>query len=378
MKRNWQVLFHDDSRTPAREISRQSALDRFRRAESIWIGKDGKDIVAYMRTHALTVMGDRVFWRNESTLSFRYIKGKIYGNIGPFRDFLMMVLRLNWISGSPWAKRLIGINKDLWKAVLSGRITNPEMLAKYYSKKYFKGAYSYRTLKRCFSRYGTMSLWDVYYYTTNPDLAVNKLLDYEEDYSLGTPLLQDVLRMAKYFNEKVNPSWSAKRLTAEHQRQIERKNLAEIEAHSNEPIHEEFVRNGISLILNERECFLNASVMHNCTHSCYWEKVAQGRYILAKGTFEGKLFNFGIRVASNGRELSYDQIHYAYNQNVSEEVQKMCMDWLTDNYTDLLDVTRSIRISRAVHNTPNLENVDALAYLRMRMEAAENGEDIPF
>lgn len=333
------VLYYNDDRTPAKEISRQEALDHFRSAMSEGIYGSRESFTAVRSEYFLSVLGSSVFWKKTNAASLTFKDGKIYGQITPFRDRIIEIFNLNWISDNDWTLRLLAARKDLWKAVILGTVTNPEDLAKLVSKKYFKRAFSWKSLRKYFSAFESCSLWDLYYYTTNPDLALQAICD-APSYVWKSHFC-DALAMAKYFNEKINPKWSLSRLTLEHQKQIEKKEQIRLETLSNIDIAPAFYRQGLSLILNEKDCYLEGCTMHHCVHSCYWRKVTAGNYLIARGTVEGVYIDLGIRL--NGNSVLFDQVHGAYNSDVPREVETFCCRWIESYAEELCNIGKKIK-----------------------------------
>lgn len=277
--------------------------------------------------------------------------------------------------------------------ILKGKITNPEQLAKKYSKMYFKGAYSYKALKIYFESYNsTGSLWDIYYYTSNPSLWIEKFsaLKWENvhQYEEHCNLVRDILHYAKMENSKVNPTWSYARMASEHQKQIERDNLDQINMYSDEKIATPFERGGLQLILDEREAFIEGTVMHNCVHSCYWRRIKSGEYLIASGVVNDTKIDLGISiyVYSDPQlgpipHFELSQVHSIYNGSVSGEIHDKCRQWIRENTKALIDTVHQIKakqlIKAKVSDCRQLHEIDALEELRRRLRREED-IDLPF
>lgn len=319
---------------------------------------DNNEFLVFVDTYALSCIAGRVFWKKTSNCFITYKNNRIYGAITcEIVSTLITAFKLDWISKEEWVKNLVGQNKTLWKLILSGKITNPEDLAKKYSKLYFKGSYSYKTLKEYFkNRVIRISLWDAYYHTTNPDLCIRKLIKFHSENNRliqeESNLLEDSIYYCRYDNTKVNPLWSVKRLRSEHQKQIEKDLLEDSQKLSEELITTEFKKDKIELILSEKSCFLEANLMHNCIYSCYWPKVIAGDYILAKGTIDDIHFDLGLRVI--GDEIEFNQVHSIYNGNVPEYVEESCKEWMFNNRYDLLQISKNIKSKKLVNDTRSL------------------------
>lgn len=337
----WPTMFKEDTR-PQGPFTRKNALDNPWTGVSVWIGGIPTHWTATCRHYRLTVYGPKVFWKATEVYTLTFKDGRFYGNISPFIPALIEAFRLDWIKGSSWTRQLLASRKDLWKSVIAGKITNPEALAKAYSRKYFGGVFSYRNLKDYCIKGSFTPLADLYYYTTNPDLALEKLLK-EEDGNFGC-IMRDVLMYCKRYNERVNPLWSIKRLTEYHQNQIERRELERLEAIDPKPIAPAFKADGLELILDERTCYLEGCLQHNCVHTCYWRRIKEGRYLVAHGTIHGERITLGITIARfSDCSLRVEQVHTIYNGNPSHEVQQYCLDWVDIHHDELCAVIQSIR-----------------------------------
>ena len=342
MKQKMNVLYSRDTRKPLSDYTREEAVMQHPCGYTIKIYGDKNHWMAFQDNYILTVVGPKMFWKKQSTTQATFKDGKLYGSLEPFRGELLQALHLDWILQEKWTLKLLGSKKDLWKDVFAGRITNPEKLCKTISKRYFKGAYSYKTLKDVALIGLSASLWDIYYHTVNPEEGLKVFLS---NRSNSWRPLEDVLRYCKILNTKMDPRWSEKRLHQEHQRQIEQVNALKMESISPEYIADDFRSGGLSLILNERECFLEGCSMHNCVHTCYWKKIKRGDYLIAKGMVNGEYVDLGITV--NVDDLRMDQVHTIYNGNVISDTRTACYEWIENNKEALMDIVYKIRQSRS-------------------------------
>lgn len=332
------VIFREDTRFSLEDKSLREIIDRPKIAEVLDILGTKDDFVCHSDVYQSACMAGRKFWKRTASASITFKNGRIYGALTPeITRVLKQGFHLDWMNFN-YVTRVIRNDKYLWQQVLSGKITNPEMLLKRFSHRYFKGVYSYGTLKKWFSGYiNGISLWKAYYYTTNPNLFLEKYMDNESAWNL----YQDVLRYCEYDNSTINPLWSLKRLQEEHQKQIEKSILEEAESLSDRNIAEPFTKDGLSLVLNERECYREGSIMHNCVHTCYWKAIEGGNYLLAKGTIGDTKIDLGIRI-SRGL-LFFDQAHSIYNGTVSNEIVNLCNHWITSNKEELLNIVKQIK-----------------------------------
>lgn len=338
----WPTLFYEDTR-PEGSLSRERAIDAPIRGEVTWIGGNPYYWTAFTQMYHVMVLGPKVFWKRGPKVTLTYKDGRFYGNLGSFVVTIVKAFNLDWIATNKWTYRVLAERKDLWKSVITGKITNPESLAKAYSRKYFKGAFSYRNIKDYFAYGCGIALSDFYYYTTNPDYALEKFMTKEE---VGFPaIITDILQYCKRFNEKVNPLWSMKRLHDYHQDQIRRKELQRIEAIDCKPIASEFHAEGLELILDERTCYLEGLMQHNCVHSCYWRRVAKGDYLLASGVVNKERITLGIEVSIIDGVIAtrMDQVHTIYNGRVSLDTDWFCRNWIDTYDNELEEVVKQIR-----------------------------------
>jgi len=339
-KQELNVLYKWDSRRLLEGYSREDVVTHGISGSTIAIYGDKSHWTAFKDHYVLTVMGTRLFWKKTKTEQATFKDGKFYGSILPFREILLGVFHLDWINNNKWTLGILDTRKDIWKLIFQNRITNPEMLAKYFSKKYFKGVYSYRTLKEAFSAYGLrVSLWDLYYYTINPEENLKCLTN---SYLRGLGERRDILYYAKILNEKVDFRWSENRLRRVHQEQIEKLAAAKADKYSSTPIVEPFQEDKLSLILDERSCFIEGNKMHNCVHSCYWRSIEGGQYLIARGEIDDEYVDFGIRLKD--KELEVDQIHTMYNGRASNDTLRYCKDWLVRNGEKLFSIIQNIRL----------------------------------
>ena len=340
MRKGLNVLYRQDTRQPASDFTREHAITHGGCAETIAIYGDKQHWTAFKDYYTLACVGPRVFWKKRRTDQATFKNGKFYGSIEPFKETLLQVFNLDWLTTNKWALRLMGNKKDLWRGVFDNRITNPEMLCKTISKKYFKGAYSYRTLREmAINQPNIVSLWDLFYYTTNPEESLKAAL--KEGWLPS--LWNDALSYAKILNEKIDFRWSQRRLNEVHQSQIERLNATKAAEYSDKLIAEPFKAGELSLILDERSCFIESTMMHNCTHRCYWPEVRAGNYLLAHGTVNDEFVDLGMYINSYDGIVQYDQVHTVYNGGVSPATMLYCEEWIRKNAAALLGIAREIR-----------------------------------
>lgn len=333
------LLYRNDSRQAAELYSREEAVKE--RPEGTRVSIYGnKDHWAAFRDHyVLTCLGPKIFWRKTSSDNATFKGGNIYGNFAAFTSLIIEVFNYDWIKDNVWVPKLLLERKDLWKMVFSGKITNPEVLCKTFSRKYFKGAYSYATLRMYAMHHLGTSLWDLYYHTTNPEEALKRCCSDNDTYET---LFTDCLHYAKILNTKINPMWSGNRLHAVHQQQIELTQKAKIDKVPCDEVFPTYETDGLSLINNERECYLEGCKMHNCVHTCYWRQIARGNYLIARGMVgnskDKQYVDVGISIRREGDiVLLLDQVHTIYNGCVDSDTKELCRNWIEEHHDALVD-----------------------------------------
>lgn len=296
---------------------------------------------AFINTSKAAVMGSRKFWRPEPSVTATFKDGKFYGE---WKQFIPLIVHYNvfpeleWIDGA--CKNCLGTNKTMWKNVFNGKFTNPEQMFKWFFKRYFKSAFSYKYLKEYYTRMSDASLYDLWYYTTNPEIALQKLIALRADIMDNRRLFLDSLHYAKILNTKINPAWSQARLELEHQRQIRLVKLEEINSLNADNIIPQFSKEGLSLITNERECYLEGLNMENCVHSCYWRHVKKGTYLLAHGIINSEYIDLGITVYPDS--VSIEQVHTKYNGTAAISTRLFCVNWVIKYAKELLEIAKSV------------------------------------
>lgn len=343
-KEKLHCLYRRDTRRPASSFSREEAVRNRPLAECVSIYGSKEHWTAFSDVYILTCLGPRVFWKKVRTVNTTYKNGKLYGTVDPFRNQLIEIFNFNWLSTNDWTLRLLSNKKDLWKDILSDKITNPEMLCKTISKRYFKGAYSYRTLRKMAEMgcTGRVSLWDLYYHSTNPEEALKLIIDPNID----SFIIEDTIQYCKILNTKFNPLWSTRRIIEEHQKQIEVLNAQKIEGFSNELLTAPYSSDGLSLILDERTCFAEGCRMHNCVHSCYWNQIKSGLYLIAKGTVNEEYIDLGMAVDPESGSIVFNQAHTVYNGNISIPVKGFCEGWIRLRQNELKQVVKEIKSNK--------------------------------
>lgn len=348
-KRN--VLYYHSTRPDISGLTRRQILlgGRVATTEVVYGSKENFTVV--YTVEALRCIGPKIFWQNNAKDMLTFKGGRFFGSLNNNTiNIIIRVFNLDWID--PFSRWLLRTDKRLWAMVIQGKITNPESLAKRFSRMYFKGVFSYKALKIFHkSRLGEITLNDVYYYTSNPNLFIEKFENFvEDDYYL----IADIIKYCRIENTQLNPLWSRKRMEEEHQMQIDRDIVQELAEYSDEPIAPPFKRDGLELILNERDAAKESILMHNCIHRCYWPKIKRGEYAVIKGCIGGTPFDMGVYISRKSEDImgiTLDQIHSRYNRDVSWEIKDRCHQWLKYWGAEVVNICRDIRTANKDNNT---------------------------
>ena len=335
------VIFSEDNRFSLIGYSRIKAIEQPGVAYRTTVVGDLNNWTAVHAEYRVAVRKNSIYWKETINVSCTLKAGKLYGTLSPsIKEALVKLYKLDWIITNSWVYNILAERKSLWIQVFTGKITNPKDLCTHFSRRYLQGKFSYKNLKAYAQSQMGVSLWDLLDYTTNPDVALERFLNPHEQ---GW-LFRDLLYSSKTLGIQFNPLWSFNRMNAEHIVQARQISLLKADSISDKQIASPFEKDGLSLILNERECFVEGECMHNCVHSCYWSRVKQGKYILAKGTINGEYVHLGINVVGTNSliALRIDQVHTIRNGEVSSETKRQCDRWLFYNELELVDRVKSI------------------------------------
>jgi hypothetical protein len=350
------VLYHavDYSEENPQQLSRIEILDSSPITKSEVTVREGQTgWVSIYTISQLTVLGHRIFWKQTKKSILTFKDGKLFGDISEHMHHLIKALHLDWMLGiNVWCLRLLRERKDLWTLVFKGKITNPEVLAKTFSKKYFGGAYSYKTLRRfCENPYISRCqslLWNLWYYTTNPELALAKFIEAQDAGDPWEFASTRTLEEAMYTGEKINPLWSTRRLY-EVQEDITLTLATErAKKYSDEPIAPPVEEDGVSLLLDKRSTAFEGCFMHNCVFSNYWKRILRGKYLIGRTKGKrGRPLDVGIAVNMTahpkGWKFQLDQLYGRYEASPTEEEMDFCTQWVEAHQEVLLKTFSAIR-----------------------------------
>lgn len=356
-------------------MSRKDILEKCPCGYIIGVKGTPTDFVSYRMDYGARCVGPRIFWQKGEKSYLMFSKNKFYGSMTP--ELLSQALRafhIDWVPGGDgsskdlfWVRRLLRTDKYLWSLVFSGKVTNPEDLVRRFSKKYFGGVLSYRAAKIYFKR-PSGYLQQMYNYSTNLNLFIEKTAvpdpyeyDWDSKEAVIKNLLLDTLKYAEIENRRINPAWDEAMLKFVHSAQIARDIKNTADSYPSELITSPFKKDGLELILSERDCFVEGVTMKNCVHRCYWEQVCNGDYLLAKGNVNGEYINFGIRVRrpynDNRLALTVDQVHTYDNNCPSQATMDFCENWMLNNRDELKVIAGVCKMKKQPQLQPTKEEV---------------------
>jgi hypothetical protein len=256
-------------------------------------------------------------------------------------------LGINWILDVP-AKIL---NNRIVESIVKGLCTRPEHVYKRYMQ--YMGIkasdrVSWKHFSQCLKSY--LPLHDILSYSLSKASAI----DYFAENHFSS-LDSDLLTYAIKFDQTIDFRWSERRKREEHLKQIQRDSI-ENNKLSDSPL---YTREALSLfnkyspyeleLLNtERDIFVNAQYMGNCTHRCYYPKIKRGAYILFRGKWEDEIFNIGFNVSTDG-SISFDQCHGRYNSYLEYTSE------IKDSMQYILQSLRLLHIDKKLFITPEYE-----------------------
>lgn len=234
------------------------------------------------------------------------------------------------------------LNKSaILKAVITGRIYNEETFIRRYAQVSFGLKKTDWKLFKKFIRSGqacNFNIADIRDFTKDFDSSLRVVLDSlnaSDDYQ-KIQRLRDLLKSATQLNEVVNFRWSDKRIKAEHDRQIEIIQAKAIAVKTEDLIHpadysEQFEQQGFHLLNSEKEVFCEASLMHNCQHSCYYPKMVKGNYLAFRVHTEEGNVDVGLTRDTKSGKAVYEQAHTIRNGSINEDTRKRIYDFIERN-----------------------------------------------
>ncbi len=262
--------------------------------------------------------------------------------------------------------------KTVLKAIFTGKVTNFDDLLKVYITSTYKlkvGSPQYNDVKeeiknRFHEPHEVIQMMNFStsikkaFQLMNGDMS-NKI---EEKY-----IFWDLLKDAQMLDLKINPEWSLSRMKQEHEKNTERLMLLEEGTLDTAPIHktDTVINDKIQGVLlnSEKEVFKEASLMHHCLYTHYFERIKNKRYI-ALSLKSPERCTVGIRYTEE-RGFELEQVHTIYNGCVSSDTHDLITEYIRKNQKRL--------------NSLKPNKTDVLQPARKQeQDAFEYAEDLPF
>lgn len=289
--------------------------------------KNGNLYCYYVFSH-LCRKGTKYYIKREIDAYFSIVGGKVrFGKTHFTGEVLHRFGLATWLPEDYIIK-----NGTILKAILTSEVYSEESLYKFIAKRIIREDIPWKLLKEYQERHIDMSIYDLKDITNNVQEAMRVFLEVDKLCHTDSYLYYDVYRSAIMLGEKVNPKWSMNRLREEHKRQIRELTLADIESKDDTNLYAGYAypyNEHIALLRTEREVFMEASEMHHCLHSNYWNDIQNYRYMAFSVSYNGERATMGVSIDKYDG-LFIDQIRSYYNNNVSPELTNMCQIYIQE------------------------------------------------
>lgn len=219
------------------------------------------------------------------------------------------------------------------KAILTGAIYNEETLWKAVAKRCYHIECPWRLFRDLYTKLRLdyrVSIMDVKDFTKSFEKSARAIVDADGEM---IQLMGDVLKLAVALNEKVDLSWSEKRLHAHHQEQVRRRSAIRLDESSDEVIYgdEEIVEaDGIRMLRSERDVFVEASSMSHCLWTNYWSTIKERKMLAFHLHHGGEDSTFSVYRGFNGKVM-LDQIRQSHNRAVSKDSRDYALAFISAN-----------------------------------------------
>lgn len=314
------------------------------------------DIYLGVGTEKVSRCGRRIFPSTQYHTWLLWRNGKVTGNANKgdtlddtIMQLLIESLRLEALyseidkqgEGSCRLLRTCLSSNTVLKKVFKGQVTNRKDLIKAYMKAVWKMAPTQYSVLEQFlgdSRY-TLSLADLHEFTTDMNAAMEVFAsaqDYHE-----RQVLRDLIEDAVVLDKRVNPKWSLKRMTEEHQANIMVILEKQLGAESDESIYSTplditFQGYRFQTIDSPRRALLESKTMENCVFYNYWKPATLRRYVLFHVTSDDDQpmsLGFHVYKGNNGPWVEFDQMHTEHNGMVSDRAHDAALEF-AEQYKD--------------------------------------------
>jgi hypothetical protein len=320
----------------------------YKEYQKVVLGKDGKDIYFSSTHYKLSKNKNSYYSRVSNRRGFSFKDNKLslwYGSkIEDIPDIEDFIKEMNW---NFIDKKAYGyITKSSLEKLLKGKITSTRDLLAHYAKsvrlkcstEFLYQAviekdlhkfdfFNYASHARDVDHFLQFVLKDVVYYDRPKRLA-----DYH--------IVRDLVNQFSILDKKIDFRWSEKRMLQEHNdatfelMKLEAGNL------SNEKItYTNFnLPSNFELLDNQQRVFLEGQMMRHCVYTNYWFSIKSGSYLAFHVKLNNENATLGVELTN--KKMVFNQVYLYRNQPVSQEMRKLCMDFIELNKD--VEITKQI------------------------------------
>lgn len=340
--------------------------------------KSADDIYLGFGIEKVARSGRRIFPSTTYTKWLLWRGGKVTGNANPGNDIDRGIMNLlienlglealyneddKQGQGTCMLLRTCLSSNAVLKKMFKGQVTNRHDLIKTYMKAVWKVAPTqYSTLEQFLGHeYYNASLADLREFTTDMNAAMERLTTADRN---ERQVLRDLIGDAVILDKKINPKWSLKRMTEEHQENIKAILEKQLDAESDESIYRQemdIMHQGyrFQTISSPRAALLESKTMHNCVFYNYWKPATERRYILFHVTSEADepmSLGFDVRKGSEGPRLEYDQMRTIHNGTASYKARQAAMSFAEQYKNEILFTVSDMNRSEAKGTSDQLSD----------------------
>lgn len=268
---------------------------------------------------------------NKETKKLTVWRGASINSLPYFKEFLR-VRGLEWVTNeklAPW------LTKGLFERILRGKVTCPSEAYRYIiSSMRWPKTTSAEYLRQYIKDGGNKQL------ILSLSLVakdMNQVLREEVD-SLGRGGTRaDVIKQAKILGERIDFSWSDKRLEAEHQRMtklIMALEVGMLDDYACDYLVDLGLPEGVTVLDTRRKVFEEGTMMRHCIYTNYWTEIQKGHYMafhcklgseewtVGVDIHQGKLADQKDHPDHPNYFAQIDACHTRYNGSISEHAQQ--------------------------------------------------------
>lgn len=336
------------------------------------VGESIKNFTVYTTQRQLHIVGDKWFIKTEKPIEMLTVKnGIIYGKISQkLVDTLTYGFRkLEFLRDTPKgiSPTIINmINKRTLRSILCGNITSQEALYKTYIKTTYHTQIPWKLYREYLKCPYHISIYNILCYTKNPQVSLKAWVDVSVTGNYQTvDLLRDVLNCAAQLQQKVDLSWSEKRLAYEHQQQIYKLNALVVSSKDTTPMWEGIPETEeVHPLLSERDVFTEATAMQHCLYTNYYTQMLNNKYIafsitpknedMARATLGINVIqssNVIVQSDDNSFTLGIDQIKLYRNGWPADEYYDIARKYLEEHHREIENALTNKIKHKAVEET---------------------------